>query len=80
MKAIVKVQLKSGVLDPQGSAITGALQALGYDEVLDVRQGKIIELDLQGTDHAAAKQRVISMCGELLANTVIEKFSVDIVD
>ncbi len=80
MKAIVKVQLKSGVLDPQGRAITGALQALGYEEVIDVRQGKIIELDLQGTDHVLAKQRVSAMCGELLANTVIEQFSVDIID
>lgn len=80
MKAIVKVQLKSGVLDPQGRAITGALQSLGYDEVIEVNQGKIIELDLQGTDHILAKQRVNEMCEELLANTVIEQFSVDIID
>ncbi|VAV86963.1 Phosphoribosylformylglycinamidine synthase, PurS subunit [hydrothermal vent metagenome] len=80
MKAIVHVKLKPGVLDPQGQAICGALHGLGYAEVVDVTQGKVIELDLQGSDHVLAKQRVEAMCGQLLANTVIEQFDVEIVD
>lgn len=79
MKAIVHVELKPGVLDPQGQAIAGALHALGYDEVVEAKQGKVIELQLEGTDHVLAKQRVEAMCGQLLANTVIERFVVEIV-
>ncbi|MBL4595435.1 MAG: phosphoribosylformylglycinamidine synthase subunit PurS [Robiginitomaculum sp.] len=80
MKAIVHVRLKPDVLDPQGQAITGALHALGFTEVIGARQGKIIELDLDGTDHNLAKERVETMCGQLLANTVIEQFTVTIED
>ncbi len=80
MKAIVHVQLKPGVLDPQGQAIAGALASLGYDEVTGARQGKVIELELSGTDHALARERVEAMCGQLLANMVIEQFSVEILD
>lgn len=78
MKATVHVMLKNGVLDPQGEAVRHALGALGFDGVEGVRQGKIIELDLAATDRAAAETEVNRMCEELLANTVIESYRVDI--
>jgi phosphoribosylformylglycinamidine synthase PurS subunit len=74
MKATVTVMLKTGVLDPQGAAVKSALGALGFDGVEDVRQGKVIELDLaDGTTEA----QVTEMCEKLLANTVIESYRVD---
>lgn len=79
MKARVTVTLKSGVLDPQGQAIARALGTLGFDGVLDVRQGKLIELDLAETDPEAARAAVDRMCRQLLANTVIEAYAVEIV-
>lgn len=80
MKAKVHVTLKTGVLDPQGKAVQHALSSLGYDGVHDVRQGKFIELDLDETDRAKAQATVEAMCKDLLANTVIENFRVDIED
>lgn len=79
MKARVTVMLKDGVLDPQGEAIRHALANLGHNGVDGVRQGKIIELDLTSTDAASAETEVKRMCETLLANTVIEKYSVEIV-
>ena len=78
MKAIVHVTLKSGVLDPQGKAIEHALGGLGFAGVGVVRQGKVIELDLAETDQAAARSQVTDMCEKLLANTVIEDYSIDL--
>ena len=78
MKARVTITLKSGVLDPQGKAIEGALTGLGFSGVEDVRQGKYIELDLAETDPARAEQAVRTMCDRLLANTVIENYHIDI--
>lgn len=78
MKARVHVMLKDGVLDPQGEAIRHALAALGFAGVGAVRQGKVIELDLAAPDRAAAEAEVRAMCEKLLANTVIEKYSVEI--
>lgn len=78
MKAKVYVTLKTGVLDPQGKAIAGALHALGFAGINDVRQGKFIELELAETDPAAALQAVEEMCRKLLANTVIENFRVEL--
>ncbi len=78
MKARVHVMLKDGVLDPQGEAVRHALGTLGFAGVTAVRQGKVIELDLTGTDKAAAEAEVRAMCERLLANTVIEKFTVEI--
>ncbi len=80
MKAIIHVGLKPGVLDPQGRAIARSLIDLGYDEVTDARQGKVIELDLSGQDKTAAEERVKDMCEKLLANTVIESYRIDIED
>lgn len=79
MKARVTIMLKDGVLDPQGEAIRHALAGLGHKGVDGVRQGKVIELDLTATDPAAATAEVARMCESLLANTVIEKYSVEIV-
>ena len=78
MKARIKITLKNGVLDPQGKAIEHALSALGFSGVDGVRQGKYIELDLAETDAAKAKEQVERMCKELLANTVIENYVVEI--
>ena len=78
MKARVHVMLKDGILDPQGEAVRHALGTLGYGGVSGVRQGKVIELDLAGTDRVAAEADVRAMCEKLLANTVIEKFSIEI--
>ena len=78
MKARVHVRLKSGVLDPQGKAIGNALHSLGFDGVGEVRQGKLIELELADTDPAAARARVEEMCRQLLANPVIENYAIEI--
>ena len=78
MKARVHVSLKAGVLDPQGKAIGNALQGLGFAGVGDVRQGKLIELDLAETDPAMARARVEEMCRQLLANPVIENYAIEI--
>lgn len=78
MKARVHVTLKNGVLDPQGAAVKHSLGTLGFDGVERVRQGKIIELDLSETDPAKAETLVKDMCEKLLANTVIEDYSVEI--
>lgn len=80
MKAIVHVGLKPGVLDPQGRTIATSLVDLGFDEVTAARQGKVIELDLEGDDKAEAEKRVTAMCEKLLANTVIESYRIDIED
>jgi phosphoribosylformylglycinamidine synthase len=78
LKATVTVMLKDGVLDPQGEAVRHALGTLGFAGVEAVRQGKVIELDLAATDPAEAEAEVKAMCEKLLANTVIEKYSVRI--
>ncbi|WP_400088521.1 phosphoribosylformylglycinamidine synthase subunit PurS [Yoonia sp. R78084] len=76
MKARVHVMLKNGVLDPQGEAVRHALGTLGFEGVNGVRQGKVIELDLaDGTSEATINE----MCEKLLANTVIESYSVEVV-
>ena len=79
MKARVTVTLKNGVLDPQGKAIHGALSSLGFDGIEDVRQGKLIELELASNDRATAEKDVAAMCEKLLANTVIEDYAIEIV-
>ena len=78
MKARVHVMLKNGVLDPQGEAVRHALGQLGFDGVEAVRQGKVIELDLAETDAEKARETVTAMCEKLLANTVIESYSVEL--
>jgi len=78
MKARIRITLKTGVLDPQGKAIEGALAGLGFSGVENVRQGKYIELDIAAKDRAAAETLVKAMCERLLANTVIENYAVEI--
>ena len=78
MKARIHITLKKGVLDPQGKAIATALDHLGFREVEEVRQGKYIEIDLDGTDAAQARARVDAMCARLLANTVIENYAIEL--
>jgi phosphoribosylformylglycinamidine synthase len=78
VKARVHVTLKKGVLDPQGKAIHHALGTLGFEGVEDVRQGKVIELELAETDVAKARAEVEEMCKKLLANTVIENYAVEL--
>ena len=79
MKARVHVMLKEGVLDPQGDAVRHALGALGFEGVSAVRQGKVIDLELDETDAAKAEAQVGEMCEKLLANTVIESYRVELV-
>ncbi len=74
MKARVHVMLKNGVLDPQGEAVRHALGAMGFDGVEGVRQGKVIELDLAA---GTGEDQVREMCEKLLANTVIESYSIE---
>ena len=78
MKARVHVTLKTGVLDPQGKAILGALGHLGFSGINEVRQGKYIELELAEQDREKARAQVDAMCRQLLANTVIENYSIEI--
>ena len=81
MKARIEIRLKAGILDPQGKAIGGALGGLGYNGLGEVRQGKLIEIDLPGvTDKAAAEKEVAAMCKTLLANPVTEDFRVVLTD
>ncbi|MFV3127549.1 phosphoribosylformylglycinamidine synthase subunit PurS [Niveispirillum sp. KHB5.9] len=79
MKAKVIVTLKNGVLDPQGKAIGHALTNLGFEGIGEVRQGKLIELEVAETDPAKAKAQIEDMCRKLLANTVIENYSIELV-
>ncbi len=78
MKATVHVTLKDGVLDPAGKATEQALHHLGFEEAEGVRIGRYIELDVDAPDAASAEQRVQAMCEKLLANTVVERYRVDV--
>ena len=79
MKARVTVTLKNGVLDPQGKAIEGALSTLGFSGVGQVRQGKVFDVVLETSDRARAEAELKAMGEKLLANTVIEDFSVEVI-
>jgi phosphoribosylformylglycinamidine synthase subunit PurS len=79
LKAIVTVTLKTGVLDPQGKAIQGALTSLGFNGVDSVRQGKQFEIEIAETDPARATAALKEMADSLLANTVIEDYRVELV-
>jgi len=78
VKARVTVTLRDGILDPQGKAIEGALASLGFGGVGSVRQGKIFDIEIAATDPAQAKADLGSMCEALLANLVIEDYSVEL--
>jgi phosphoribosylformylglycinamidine synthase len=76
MKATIHITLKNGVLDPQGKAIENALGQLGFNGVDEVRQGKLVEVNLSETDPAKAEAALTDMCEKLLANTVIENYQI----
>jgi len=78
MKARVIVTLKSGVLDPQGKAIEGALKGLAIDGLTSVRQGKVFDIEIDGDDQAAARGRLGEACERLLANTIVENYAIEI--
>jgi phosphoribosylformylglycinamidine synthase len=79
MKARVTVTLKTGILDPQGKAIEGALRSLGVAGVSSVRQGKVFDIEIEGTDRAQAEALLKQAADKLLANTVIENYRVEVV-
>jgi phosphoribosylformylglycinamidine synthase len=79
MKARVTVTLKSGILDPQGKAIEGALRSLGVEGVTSVRQGKVFDVELDGADKARAEELLKQAADKLLANTVIENYRVEVI-
>ncbi|MGI9366588.1 MAG: phosphoribosylformylglycinamidine synthase subunit PurS [Rhizobiaceae bacterium] len=76
--AEIRVTLKRGVLDPQGKAIEGALGSLGFEDVHQVRQGKTFDVSLDAADKKSAEESLNAMCEKLLANTVIEDYSVNV--
>ncbi|HJF82709.1 phosphoribosylformylglycinamidine synthase subunit PurS [Helicobacter pullorum] len=76
MKVEVIVSLKDGVLDPQGKAIGHALESLGHKDIKEVKVGKVITLEIAGEDRAAIQKEVEVMCESLLANTVIENYTI----
>jgi phosphoribosylformylglycinamidine synthase len=78
MKARITVMLKNGVLDPQGRAIAHALHSLGFENVEDVRQGKLIEVELKAQNEASARGELDAMCRQLLANPIIENYRVEL--
>ena len=79
MKARVTVTLKSGILDPQGKAIEGALKSLGIDGVASVRQGKVFDVELDGADRQRAEAALKDAAERLLANTIIENYRIDVI-
>ena len=78
MKARIKIMLKNGVLDQQGAAIKQALNNIGFESVTGVRQGKVIELEVDGSNKSEVRSEIESMCNKMLANTVIENFEIEV--
>jgi phosphoribosylformylglycinamidine synthase len=78
MKACITVTLKSGILDPQGKAIEGALKSLGINGVASVRQGKVFDIEIADGDRAGAEAQLKEAAEKLLANTVIENYDIRI--
>jgi phosphoribosylformylglycinamidine synthase subunit PurS len=79
MKVRVRVTLKPGILDPQGKAIGNALAGLGFGGIGEVRQGKVIEIELAETDPARIRQQTEAMCKQLLANPVTEDYAIEVI-
>ncbi len=79
MKARVTVTLKTGILDPQGKAIEGALKSLGVSGVASVRQGKVFDIEIEGGDKAKAEAALKGAAEKLLANTVIENYRIEVI-
>ncbi len=79
MKVQIHTRLKEGVLDPQGKAVESALKNLGYKEINKIRQGKLFDIDVDTTDPEKAKEIAENICKSLLANLVIEDFSIEVI-
>jgi phosphoribosylformylglycinamidine synthase subunit PurS len=79
MRAKVTVTLKSGILDPQGKAIEGALKSLGVDGIASVRQGKVFDIEIADGDRASAEARLREAAEKLLANIVIENYDIKVI-
>ena len=79
-KAVITVNFKKSILDPQGSAVLKAVKSLGYNNVEDVRVGKHIEVMLESDNSENAKAQLEEMCSKLLANPVIEDYKVDLAE
>jgi len=79
MKARVTVTLKSGILDPQGKAIEGALRALGIEGVASVRQGKVFDIEFENADKTRTESALREAAEKLLANLVIENYRIEVV-
>jgi len=80
VKARVTVYPRREILDPQGKAIRGALERIGFGEVRDVRAGKSFDIDLGVDDAQKAGERLAQMCEKLLANTVVEEYRIEILE
>jgi len=80
MKLRVLIRLKPGILDVQGSAVQRALAGLGFGDVRELRVGKLIEIDLEAASAAVAQQRVDEMCRKLLANTILEDYTIEAIE
>ena len=80
MKVRVLIRLKPGILDVQGAAVTRALAGLGFADVTDLRVGKVVEIDVPATTAEAARSRVDEMCRKLLANPILEDYTIEIAD
>ena len=78
MKALIQVTLKNEVLDPQGKAVQNSLKSLGFRRIKNVRQGKLIEIELQESNIKIARESLDEMCNKLLANPVIENYRIEI--
>jgi phosphoribosylformylglycinamidine synthase len=79
MKARVTVTLKTGILDPQGKAIEGALRSLSIEGIASVRQGKVFDVEVETTDPTRAQTLLEQACDKLLANTVVENYRVELI-
>ena len=80
MRARVVVRLKPGILDVQGAAVQRALAGLGFGDVRELRVGKLIEVDIDAATPAVARQRVDEMCRKLLANTILEDYTIEAIE
>jgi phosphoribosylformylglycinamidine synthase subunit PurS len=80
MKLRVLIRLKPGILDVQGSAVQRALAGLGFGDLRDLRVGKLIEIDVEAASAAAGRQRVDEMCRKLLANTILEDYTIEAIE
>ncbi|HEX3176054.1 MAG TPA: phosphoribosylformylglycinamidine synthase subunit PurS [Methylomirabilota bacterium] len=80
MKARVLIRLKAGILDVQGAAVQRALVGLGFGDLRELRVGKVVEVDVDAATPAAARARVDEMCRKLLANTILEDYTIEAMD